>query len=168
MSLDLQTLADRIAIEECLYRYAHLIDTMHYHRIAEEVFTEDGSIDFGGDRAVGRDAIHAQAMGYQGALMGCSHNVTNVVIEVNGDEARAASRILAWHWFAIPGADPLRPTDLLAVGAYEDRLRRTAQGWRIFERRGLNFGTGVGAGQVPEPMRPMFEGMQGRALSWPA
>lgn len=168
MTPDLQMLADRVAIEQCLYRYAHLIDAMQYHRVAEEVFTEDGIIDFGGARSVGREAIHAQCMSYQGALLGCSHNVTNVVIEVDGDEARAASRILAWHWFAIPGADPLRPTDLLAVGAYEDRLRRTADGWRIHERRGLNFGTGVGVGQVPEPMRPIFEGMQGRTPSWPA
>jgi len=168
MNIDMQTLTDRIAIEECIYRYAHLVDSMQYHRIAEEVFTEDGSIDFGGARSVGREAIHAQCMGYQGALMGCSHNVTNLVIEVNGDEARAASRILAWHWFAIPGADPLRPTDLLAVGGYEDRLRRTADGWRIHERRGFNFGTGIGAGTVPDPMRPIFEGMQGRKPSWPA
>ncbi|WP_336971289.1 nuclear transport factor 2 family protein [Sphingobium aromaticiconvertens] len=87
---------------------------------------------------------------------------------MNGDEARAASRILAWHWFAIPDADPLRPSDLLAVGAYEDRLRRTADGWRIYERRGINFGTGVGVGQVPDPMRPIFEGMQGRRTSWPS
>lgn len=106
-------------------------------------------------------------MSYQGALMGCSHNITNVVIEVNGDEARAASRILAWHWFAIPEADALRPTDLLAVGGYEDRLLRTAEGWRIHERRGFNLGTGIGAGTVPEPMRPIFEGMQDRKPSWP-
>jgi hypothetical protein len=168
MTIDLQTIADRIAVEECIYRYAHLIDAMQFHRVAEEVFTQDGSIDFGGARSVGREAIHAQCMTYQGALLGCSHNVTNLIIEVTGDEARAASRILAWHWFAIPGADPLRPTDLLAVGGYEDRLRRTPEGWRIYERRGLNFGTGVGAGQVPEPMRPVFEGMAGRVPNWPA
>jgi hypothetical protein len=168
MTVDPATIADRIAIEECIYRYAHLVDAMQFHRIADEVFTADGAIDFGAARSVGREAIHAQCMAYQGALMGCSHNVTNVVIEVSGDEARAASRILAWHWFAIPGADPLRPTDLLAVGGYEDHLRRTEAGWRIYERRGLNFGTGVGAGQVPEPMRPVFEGMQGRLPTWPA
>lgn len=67
-----------------------------------------------------------------------------------------------------PGADPLRPTDLLAVGGYEDRLRRTAQGWRIYERRGINFGTGIGAGSVPDPMRAIFQAMQGRTPGWPA
>jgi hypothetical protein len=168
MTIDLQTIADRIAVEECIYRYAHLIDSMQFDRIATEVFTEDGCIDFGSARSEGRAAIHAQSMGYQGALLGCSHNVTNLVIEVSGDEARAASRIMAWHWFANPDADPLRQTDLLAIGGYEDRLRRTPEGWRIYDRRGLNFGTGVGIGVIPEPMRPIFEGMQGRTPSWPA
>ncbi|WP_336971290.1 nuclear transport factor 2 family protein [Sphingobium aromaticiconvertens] len=50
MTLDLQIMSDRIAIEECLYRYAHLVDAIQYDRIAEEVFTEDACIDFGGAR----------------------------------------------------------------------------------------------------------------------
>jgi hypothetical protein len=168
MTIDLQSIADRIDIEACIYRYAHLVDTMQYHRIADEVFTVDGSIDFGSARSEGREAIHDQCMAYQGALLGCSHNVTNLVIEVNGDEARANSRVLAWQWFAVPDADPLRPTDLLAVGGYQDRLRRTAEGWRIHERRGFNLGTGIGAGSVPEMMRPIFEAMLGRTPTWPA
>ncbi|WP_449472793.1 nuclear transport factor 2 family protein [Sphingobium chungangianum] len=168
MAIDHLKLADRLSIEECIYRYAHLVDSMQFHRIAEEIFTDDGSIDFGSARSVGREAIHAQCMDYQGALMGCSHNITNLVIELNGDEARAASRVMAWQWFAVPGADPLRPADLLAVGGYEDRLRRTAEGWRIYERRSINFGTGIGAGSVPDPMRPFFESMQGRTPNWPA
>ncbi|GGN52168.1 MAG: hypothetical protein CMH85_02895 [Novosphingobium sp.] len=168
MSLELQTIADRIAIEECVYRYAHLIDSLQFHRVADEVFAEDGRIEFGATLAVGREAIHAQCMAYRGALLGCSHNVSNLMIEVTGDEARAASRVLAWHWFAIADADPLRPSELLAVGGYEDRLRRTPAGWRIYERRGVNFGTGVGIGQVPEAMRPAFSAMHERAPSWPA
>lgn len=60
MSTDPQ-IADRIAIEEILYRYAHLIDSMQYHRIAEEIFTLEGSIDFGGARSVGREATMRNA-----------------------------------------------------------------------------------------------------------
>ena len=72
MSLELQTIADRIAIEECVYRYAHLIDSLQFHRVADEVFAEDGRIEFGATLAVGREAIHAQCMAYRGALLGCS------------------------------------------------------------------------------------------------
>ena len=52
MTITLQALADRLAIEERVYMYAHLLDSKQYHRIAEEVFTEDGDIDFGGQRTL--------------------------------------------------------------------------------------------------------------------
>jgi hypothetical protein len=80
-----------------VYHYAHLVDSLQFHRVAGEVFAEDGRIEFGATLAIGREAIHAQCMAYQGALLGCSHNVSNLLIEVTGDEARAASRVLAWH-----------------------------------------------------------------------
>lgn len=168
MTFDLQTLADRIAVEERLFLYAHYLDTMQFDRIADEIFTEDANVDFGGANVTGRKAIHQQVLGYRDALTGCSHNITNVLIEVDGDSARSMSRVLAWHWFAKPDADPYGATDLLAVGGYEDRLVRTELGWRIATRRGLNFGTGVGVGSVPDPMRPIFEGMWGRRPDWPA
>lgn len=168
MTIDLQSLADRIAIEERILLYAHYLDSMQFDRVAAEIFTEDANVDFGGANVTGRTDIHAQVMGYKGALKGCSHNISNLFVEVDGDEARASSRVMAWHWFDLPDADPFAQTDLLAVGGYQDRLRRTRDGWRIFERRGLNFGTGVGVGAVPEPMKPIFQGMWGRFPTWPA
>lgn len=167
MTLDLQALADRIAIEERLLLYAHFLDSAQYERVAAEIFTADATVDFGGVTVTGRDAIHAQVMGYKGALRGCLHTVSNVIVALDADTARASSRVMAWHWFDYPGADPLGPTDLLAVGGYEDTLRREPEGWRIHERRGLNFGTGVGVGTVPDPMKPIFEGMSGRRPTWP-
>lgn len=166
--IDLQTLTDRIEIERVIHLYAHYLDSGKLDRIATEVFSEDGDIDFGGINVRGRAAIHAHILSYDGSLLGCSHNISNLIIEIDGDEARATSRVLAWHWFALPDADPMRPTDLLAVGGYEDRLKRTDEGWRISQRKGMNFGTGVGAGTVPEPLRPVFEGMRGRRPDWPA
>lgn len=167
MTLDLAVLADRIAVEERLLMYAHLLDSMQFERIATEIFTADAQVDFGGDHVVGREAIHAQVLGYRSALKGCSHNITNIFIEVTGDEARASSRVMAWHWFDIPGADALAETDLLAIGGYQDRLRRTPEGWRIYERRGISFGTGIGVGKVPAPMRALIEKMAGRKADWP-
>lgn len=167
MTVNLQLLADRIAIEERLLFYAHYLDSAQYERVAGEIFTQDANVDFGGANVTGHAAIHAQVMGYKEVLKGCSHNISNIIIAVDGDEARASSRVMAWHWLNYPGADPYGPTDLLAVGGYEDRLRRDAGGWRIHERRGLNFGTGVGVGIVPDPMKPIFEGMWGRRPRWP-
>ena len=88
-------------------------------------------------------------------------------IEIDGDEARASSRVMAWHWFHREDGDEHSQTDLLAIGGYQDRLRRTPDGWRIYERRGVKFGTGVGIGNVPEQMKPVFDGMGGRLSQWP-
>ena len=167
MTVDLTGLADRIAVEERLYMYAHLLDSQQYSRVSDDVFTDDGDIDFGGTRAQGRAEILATVMGYTGMLKGCSHNISNVIIEVTGDEARATSKVMAWHWFHREVGDEYAPSDLLAVGGYQDWLRRTSEGWRIYQRRGVNFGTGIGVGNVPLEMRPIFDGMRGRLPEWP-
>lgn len=167
MPLDLQQLEDRIAIEDCLKRYAHLIDSGQPERVAEAVFSDDADVNLGGIAVVGREAIHATLTGMMGAMAGVAHNITNILIDIRGDEAEALSRITGWHWFAGPDADPFRPADLVAVGGYQDRLRRTPAGWRIAHRRGMNFGTGVGIGTISEELKPIFQGMWDRAPVWP-
>ena len=167
MPIDLQTLEDRIAIEDCLKRYAHLIDSGQPERVAQDIFTEDADVTLGGIHVIGREAIHAALTGMMGAMAGVSHNITNVLIEVGDDDAEALSRIIGWHWFARPDADPFGPADLVAVGGYQDRLRRTTDGWRICHRRGMNFGTGVGLGTATEELKPVFQGMWGRKPQWP-
>jgi hypothetical protein len=37
--------------------------------------------------------------------MGTSHNITNILIEGDGDHARAHCHCLAWHWFERPDID---------------------------------------------------------------
>ena len=167
MAIDLATIADRIAVEQHLYLYAHLLDSHQFARVPEEVFTEDADVDFGGQRVVGREQIRAFVNGLPGAMRGTSHNISNVIIEIDGDEARSSIKLTAWHWFNKPGGGDYDATDLLAVGGYQDRLRRTPAGWRIWQRRGLSFGSGIGVGVVPPELYPIFDGMRGRLPDWP-
>jgi ketosteroid isomerase-like protein len=167
MDIDLRTLGDRIAIEDCIKRYAHLIDSGQADHVAREVFTDDADITLGGIHVVGRDAIHGALTGMTDSMAGVSHNITNILVEVRGDEAVALSRIIGWHWFARPDADPFGQADLVAIGGYQDRLRRTPDGWRIHHRRGMNFGTGIGIGRATEELKPVFQGMWGRKPEWP-
>lgn len=147
--------------------YAHLLDTQQFHRLTDELFTADGDIDFGGQNVQGRAAIAATVLGFTGMLRGSSHNISNVIIAIDGDEAQATSKVMAWHWFHREDGDDYAPADLLAVGGYQDRLRRTPAGWRIYRRRGVNFGTGIGIGDVAPAMQPIFDGMRGRVPDWP-
>ena len=87
MAIDLATIADRIAVEQHLYLYAHLLDSHQFARVPEEVFTEDADVDFGGQRVVGREQIRAFVNGLPGAMRGTSHNISNVEIlsQVGGE-----------------------------------------------------------------------------------
>ena len=167
MTLDLQILADRMAIEERLNLYAHYIDTGQATRVPDEIFTIDADIMLGGLPVFGRAALAEMLAGMMSAMEGTSHNITNVMIDVRGDEAHAYSRIVGWHWLARRDADPFRPADLTAVGAYQDHFRRTADGWRISQRRGMNYGTGIGLGTIGDELKPVFQGMWGRVHQWP-
>jgi hypothetical protein len=167
MTLDLQILTDRIAIEERLNLYAHYIDTGQASRVPSEIFTIEADIMLGGIPVIGREALADMLASMMKAMDGTSHNITNVMIDVRGDEAYAYSRIIGWHWLARPGADSFRPADLTAVGAYQDHFRRTPEGWRIGKRRGMNYGTGIGIGTIGEELKPVFQGMWGRMHEWP-
>ena len=105
MTTDLQSLESRLrALEDWrqVYEheiyYAHLLDTGQTQRVAADIFTADAEVDYGTGRLMGRDAIHAFYSGFEGALLGTSHNLGNFHIEVQGDRARSLCRALAWHW----------------------------------------------------------------------
>jgi hypothetical protein len=166
MTIDLMTLADRIAIEERLYLYGHLLDTKRFEQVAAEIFTEDADIHLGGENLIGRAAIAGRLEDYRHTMLGSSHVITNIIMTVNGDDASTYSKVGAWHWFAGSSDDTLAPADMVSIGGYEDRLRRTDDGWRIYHRRGYSSGTGVGVGAVPEPLREMLESLAGRMPNW--
>src|SRR5277367_2982034 len=128
MTIDLQSLESRLrALEDwrCIYEheiyYAHLLDTGQTHRVAEEIFSADAEVDYGTGRLRGRAAIHSFYSGFEGALLGTSHNLGNFHIDIQGDHARSLCRAMAWHWVrSAGGAATLPSADLLAIGGYQD------------------------------------------------
>jgi hypothetical protein len=173
--IDLQALESRVrALEDwkTVYEheiyYAHLLDTGQTNRVADDIFTVDAELDYGTGRFRGRDAIHAFYCGFEGALLGTSHNLGNFHIEVQGDRARSLCRAMAWHWHkSASETQELRAADLLAIGGYQDELQRLANGWRVSRRTCVQFATGIGLGTVTDAIRPIFQGLMGRSLTWP-
>jgi hypothetical protein len=161
---------DRFAIQDVIHLYAHFHDSKQPQRIAGEIFAEDAVIDFGTGEIKGREAIRAFFGQFDGAFMGTSHNISNLIIEGDADAARCQSKCLAWHWLEKPDVDgkpSLHPADTLAVGGYQDELKRTPEGWRISKRTIVQFGTGLGVGTLDRNIRPVFEGALGRLPEWP-
>jgi len=175
MSIDLQSLDSRLraledwrAVYEHEIYYSHLLDTGQTTRVADAIFSADAEIDYGTGSVKGRDAIHAFYSGFEGALLGTSHNLGNFHIEVRGDWAQSVCRALAWHWHKSAGpAAQLPAADLLAIGGYQDELRRGASGWRVTRRVSVQYGTGIGVGTATDAIRPIFAGLMGRHPTWP-
>ena len=124
-------IADRVAIQDVMTRYATGVDTRDLG-LHESCFAEDVTVS-GFDRGgplIGRAAWMAfvhKALERFGATQ---HLIGNHVVEVQGDEARMRTYVQATHVLA---ADQRAIFTLWAT--YHTVLRRTADGWRIVEHR---------------------------------
>lgn len=132
----MQSLIDRREIETVYYHYAHLLDTQQSHRVALECFTEDATLTY--DRSQtdrGRQQIVERFRTYPDKIEATSHNITNILVRIEGDTAHAIARAIGAHWLLDHRhLGPDRPVDFLMIAAMEDLFRRTGEGWRI-ERR---------------------------------
>lgn len=128
----LQALADRFAIQDVLFRYSTAIDTKDFALLAD-VFSDDGVGDYtasGGIRGT-LPEIQQWLAGALSIFQVVQHLVTNVTVEVRGDEATSHCYLFnPLGWTRDDGS-----VEMLYCGAsYRDRLVRTPKGWRIRER----------------------------------
>lgn len=118
---------DRQAIVDALVRFAWLLDHRAWDRVGE-VLAHDAT-------AYGETGIDAIVTGSLRAnLGGCGpsqHLLGNVQVEVEGDRASSITYARVFH----QGAGERSALTWECMGEYHDRWSRTADGWRIVERR---------------------------------
>lgn len=128
----INSLSDIETIRRLFVEYGRMLDLRDFAGYAE-LFVEDGEwCGVGAYGSVcGREAIAAfmvKAFGDE-SIAPCVHLMTNMAIDVAGDQATAWSR-----WTLIEGpAGAARPIVALA-GHYDDRLVRGPTGWRLRRR----------------------------------
>lgn len=130
--MDIQYIADRIAIDDLLTRYATAVDTEDWE-LYRSCFTPDAFIDYtsaGGIKG-SLDEVVAWLAQVMPIFAMTQHLVTNRDVVIDGDAARARSAFY----------NPLGLSDgnggitlYFDGGYYNDKLVRTAAGWRIAER----------------------------------
>jgi len=124
---------DVVAIEQLLYRYARAIDAKDWKALGS-VFTADARIHYAVER--GAELSAAELQGWLGKAMRIfkttQHVVTNPLIELAGDSARATSYLTATHLQVRLDGTTARTTE---GSRYFDTLVRTGEGWRIASRR---------------------------------
>ena len=130
--LSLQQVSDRIEINDLLIRYTTAIDQKDY-ALLDRCFTPDAHLDYTSAGGVAGDYPKVRAW-LEKALAPFPmtvHYVTNSVVDLDGDTARARTAVL--NPMGFQDADGAMHT--FTVGAYyNDVLVRTTEGWRIRER----------------------------------
>jgi hypothetical protein len=133
--LDLQEISDRLELERLVVDYAYAIDERAFERL-DDIFTADAEIDYtamGGIKGT-YPQIRKWLPEALGVFPGYMHFNGNFRFDIDGDTARG--RIACFNPMVLPKADGTAgagETMLLGLW-YEDRYRRTAQGWRIVSR----------------------------------
>lgn len=125
----MSTLEDRAQIIDALHRYAYHFDR-NEPEAAAAVFAEDAVVDYGPEVAniEGREALAAtMAIGLAETFAATSHHITNPMVTVDGDDATLIAYVYAWHRY-VDGSP-----DGHLWGQYHAKLRRTPQGWSVFE-----------------------------------
>jgi 3-phenylpropionate/cinnamic acid dioxygenase small subunit len=130
--LTLREISDRIQIHDLLVRYTVAIDTKDW-ALLDTCFTPDARLDY--TSAGGVKGPYPEVRRWLEQALApfptTVHYVTNSVVTLEGDAARARTAVLNPMVFANPDGS----RHLFTVGAtYVDRLAWTPDGWRIAER----------------------------------
>lgn len=128
----LQEISDRLEIDDLLSRYTLAIDGKDFDAL-DEVFTPDATIDYttsGGTKGVYPDVKAWLAKALANFPM-TQHLLGNKRVTIDGDTATSRT------YFYNPMGAPKEGGGLQMFyvgGYYNDRLVRTADGWRIADR----------------------------------
>ena len=117
---------EKLAIQELCARSCHTIDSQDSEGWAD-CFTDQGVFEFEGWAIRGRAALREYAEVHARVLR-CRHLTLNHLYDVRGDTATGTSATVVT--LATQGG-----YKILGQGAYEDRLVKEVDGWRIAYRR---------------------------------
>lgn len=126
--MDITEVADRLAIAETLALYCRGIDRCDAQQLSA-VFTAEAMIDYGDGARPIAEVIPGLMAGL-GTMRLTQHNISNTVIRIAGDNARAETNCVALHLIPTPEGE----IELVVGGRYLDRLEKREGCWRIAER----------------------------------
>lgn len=129
-----QPMSDREAITDQIYRYCRAMDRID-HELGYAVWHDDGTADYGPDIFVGTgrgfvDHVcvqHAQTLTH-------SHQMSNIIIEIDGDRAASESAVTATLRIDRDG----RLMQISVWSRYVDRWSKREGRWAIDHRIAIN------------------------------
>ncbi|HSV39686.1 MAG TPA: nuclear transport factor 2 family protein [Nocardioidaceae bacterium] len=129
--LDLQTISDRIEIDDLITSYTRAVDTLDWARF-DTVFTEDATIDYtatGGIKG-SRDEVREWLAQTLPMFSNMQHYVAQKEVRIDGDTAQVRVYLMNPMQIAQPDSSMWH---MDVGGYYLHRLVRTPDGWRSRE-----------------------------------
>ena len=126
----LQGLLDRVEIEDCLMRYCHAIDRCDAE-LLRSVYWPDAIDDHVFCRG-NAEAFVDFCMPILKSRDQTMHSVSNILMRIEGSEARVESYFQAYE--RAHRKDGM-PNDITMFGRYLDRMEKRGGEWRIAERK---------------------------------
>ncbi len=126
---ELDTLVARQAIADVIYRYARGIDRLDFD-LVRSCYHADAYDDHGAFRGSVEEFI-AAARTFLARWTATQHFMGNLLIEIDGDRARAETYAVAYH--RREDADGNGKDDVMGI-RYVDRFERRNGDWRIAHR----------------------------------
>lgn len=128
---DLEQLAHRESIRQQVYRYCRAVDRLDA-ALGASIWHDDGTADYGESvyQGTGRGAID-HIIAAHGQMLAHSHQVTNLIIELDGD--RAASE--AYHIAILRVERDGQLLEIQVCGRYLDQWSLRAGRWAIDHRK---------------------------------
>lgn len=135
--------ADKAEILELLHRYTYAVDRDEFSTMTT-IFADGARFRLIGMAAGAWDMSIPEYIDFVSPIIkSCTfvvHRVSNTVIEVHDNTATALSYLSTLYGVkagvavAAFGVDSASPVDVSIGAEYQDKLMKTAQGWRITER----------------------------------
>jgi hypothetical protein len=125
-----QILLDEREVVQIALRYCRALDTKDW-ALLDDVFVADATAELGSpEQLVGIEAIRGRIRTALELLDDSQHLVGNHEVSIDGDRASHRCYLQAQHIRTAATGGP----NYIVAGRYEDRLVRTAAGWRIAHR----------------------------------
>jgi len=133
VSITVEELVAKQAITDVIYTYCRALDRMDWD-LAQTVWHPDGTADYGAGMYQGTGPGFLEWVWTQHAgMMGHSHQITNILIDVDG--AHAASEAYVTAALRLPADDGAQATEIVSRGRYVDTWSRRGGRWAIDHRR---------------------------------
>ena len=126
---NLAEVADRLAIQEVLAQHSRGVDRAD-EAILKSAYWPDAEVAYGGFNGPAHEFC-AMLPGAIKRYAATQHCITNICIDLRGDEARVETYVTAYHYLAAEEGD----TEMTYLGRYLDRMQKRGDVWKILHRQ---------------------------------